>query len=95
MSEVQDAEDILSIAAKRGYLMWQFRPVRGGMWDEVTDDMTLERGGYRNPPCPHLSEDFGDTRWLQRPRKVVYRFGRSNAPVAPTALEGAVQQTYS
>jgi hypothetical protein len=35
--------------------------------------MTLESGGYRNPPCPHLSAPT-------RPgasRRVVYQFGRS------------------
>jgi hypothetical protein len=77
VSEVPDAEDMLSVAGRRGYLMWRFRPVRGGMWEEFADDCTLERGGYRNPPCPYLSNDFGDTSWMQRHRKVVYRFGRA------------------
>jgi hypothetical protein len=78
VSEVPDAEDMLSVAGRRGYLMWRFRPVRGGMWEEFADDCTLERGGYRNPPCPYLSQDFGDTGWMQRHRKVVYRFGRAS-----------------
>ncbi|MBI2318162.1 MAG: diguanylate cyclase [Betaproteobacteria bacterium] len=89
VSEVQDGEEILSIAARRGYLMWRFRPVRGGMWDQFTDDATLEPGRYRNPPCPHVSRDFGDTRWMQRPRRVVYRFGRPRASAALAAASSA------
>jgi hypothetical protein len=77
VSEVPDVDDMLSVAGRRGYLMWRFRPVRGGMWAEVSDDCTLEKGGYRNPPCPHLARDFGDTSWMQRHRSTVYRFGRA------------------
>ena len=83
VSEVQDAEDMLATAGQRGYLMWRFRPVRGGLWEEVSDDATLQPGGYRNPPCPELSRDFGDTRWMQRPRKVNYRFGRAARLLLP------------
>lgn len=89
VSDVQDSDEMLAIAARQGYLTWQFRPVRGGMWDEVADDATLERGGYRNPPCPLLSEDFGDTRWMQRPRTVVYRFGCGAALALPREQAGA------
>jgi len=28
------------LAARRGYLMWMFRPVHGGIWAEVADDAT-------------------------------------------------------
>ena len=37
------ADDMLATAGQRGYLMWRFRPVRGGMWNEVSDDATLLR----------------------------------------------------
>jgi hypothetical protein len=40
----------------------------------VAHDATLERGGYRNPPCPMLAAPT-------RPgasRRVVYQFGRSD-----------------
>ncbi|MFM9971246.1 MAG: hypothetical protein ACKVQK_22865 [Burkholderiales bacterium] len=87
VSEVQDAEDLLSIAGRNGYLLWRFRPVRGGLWEEVSDDATLQPGGYRNPPCPELARDFADTRWIQRPRREVYRFGRADRLVLPRALE--------
>ena len=75
VSEVQDAEELLETAGRRGYLLWRFRPVRGGMWEEVNEDASLEPGGYRNPPCPQISCEFGDTRWLREPRRVVYQFG--------------------
>ena len=32
------------LAARRGYLMWMFRPVCGGIWGEYADDATLVRG---------------------------------------------------
>jgi len=79
VSDVEDAEEILSIAGQRGYLLWRFRPIRGGIWEEVADDVTLERGGYRNPRCPQHGLDFGDTSRLQKPRQLVYCFGRSAA----------------
>jgi hypothetical protein len=75
VSEVQDAEDLLETAGRSGYLLWRFRPVRGGMWEEVSEDASLQPGGYRNPPCPQISCEFGDTRCLRQPRSVVYRFG--------------------
>jgi hypothetical protein len=74
VAEVPDGEDLIDTAGRAGYVQWLFRPVRGGVWAEVADDMTLERGGYRNPPCPHLSAPT-------RPgasRRVVYQFGRSS-----------------
>ena len=83
VSEVADAEELLDIAGQRGYFLWRFRPVRGGLWGEVSEDATLEPGGYRNPPCPEISREFGDTRWMQRPRSVVYRFGRAARLLLP------------
>jgi hypothetical protein len=74
VAEVPDGEDLIDTAGRAGYVQWLFRPVRGGVWAEVADDLTLERGGYRNPPCPHLSAPT-------RPgasRRVVYQFGRSD-----------------
>jgi hypothetical protein len=75
VSEVHDAEDLLDTAGRRGYLLWRFLPVRGGMWEEVSEDASLQPGGYRNPPCPQISCDFGDTRCLRQARSVIYRFG--------------------
>ncbi len=75
VAEVPDAGELISAAGRAGYVSWLFRPVRGGVWAEVAEDLTLEQGGYRNPPCPYLATPtrVGRTR---RPRRVVYQFGR-------------------
>ena len=75
VAEVPDAPDLIEAAARAGYMQWLFRPVRGGVWAEVAEDLTLEEGGYRNPPCPVLPVAPRPER-LQRPRRVVYQFGR-------------------
>jgi hypothetical protein len=71
VADAPDADDLVQLAADRGYLMWIFRPVSGGIWAEYADDVTLGPEGRRPPPCP------------VRPvppacigkRKTVYRFG--------------------
>ena len=75
VAEVPDATDLIEAAARSGYLQWLFRPVRGGLWAEVAEDLTLEEGGYRNPPCPVLPAPTRDAR-MRRARRVVYQFGR-------------------
>lgn len=77
VAEVPDGEDLIECAGRSGYLNWLFRPVRGGLWEVPPDDLTLEPGGYRNPTCPELSKPMADTRWITKPRKVVYQLGRS------------------
>ena len=78
VADAPDADELVQLAATRGYLMWLFRPVSGGIWAEVADDATLTSRGRRPPPCPH------------RPipprcdgnRKTVYRFGvTASAPI--------------
>ena len=76
VAEVPDAEDLIEAASRSGYVQWIFRPVRGGVWAEVAEDITLQDGGYRNPPCPYLATPAGVGRTL-RPRRVVYQFGRA------------------
>jgi hypothetical protein len=75
VAEVPDAIDLIEAAARSGYLQWTFRPVRGGVWAEVSEDVTLEEGGYRNPPCPVLPVP-PQSRLAPRVRRVVYQFGR-------------------
>ena len=72
VAEVPDGEELIEAAGRAGYVHWMFRPVRGGVWAEVAEDLTLEEGGYRNPPCPHLSAPTKPGR----SRRVVYQFGR-------------------
>jgi hypothetical protein len=78
VAECPDADDLVHAAARSGYVEWLFRPVRGGVWADVAEDSTLEEGGYRNPPCPHLS---APTRPGSR-RRVVYQFGRTDRLVS-------------
>ena len=75
VAEVPDAGELIETASRDGYVQWLFRPVRGGVWAEVAEDLTLEEGGYRNPPCPYLATPTRAGRH-RRPRKVVYQFGR-------------------
>ena len=71
VADAPDAEDLYRLAGRSGYLCWTFRPVRGGIWREVTDDVTLDDDGARKPPCPHLPV----APKFKGPRRTVYRFG--------------------
>lgn len=77
VADVPDSDDLIEAAGRSGYVQWLFRPVRGGLWSEVADDVTLQPGGYRNPPCPMLA-DAPQQRPSPRDRRWVYQFGRSN-----------------
>ncbi len=77
VADVPDGEELIEAAGRSGYVQWLFRPVRGGLWSDVADDVTLQPGGYRNPPCPLLSE-APERRLMPRDRRLVYQFGRSN-----------------
>lgn len=52
IDEAPDREDMLSLGAEVGYVRWQFRPVRGGLWRDTARDDTLSPEGSREPPCP-------------------------------------------
>lgn len=71
ISDAPDAEDLIRVAGRSGYLTWSFRPVHGGIWREVANDATLGADGTREPPCPHAPV----RPWCDRPRRTVYRFG--------------------
>ena len=71
ISDAPDADDLVQLAAERGYLMWVFRPVKGGIWAEYADDATLEPQGTRSAPCPH--RPIPPT--CDGKRQTVYRFG--------------------
>jgi hypothetical protein len=71
VADAPDADDLVEVAASRGYLMWMFRQVRGGIWGEYADDATLIDDGRRIPPCPlRPIPPTCDGR-----RETVYRFG--------------------
>jgi len=71
VADTPDADDLVEVAARRGYLMWLFRPVRSGIWGDYADDATLTGDGGRHPPCPLLPiPPTGDGN-----RRTVYRLG--------------------
>ena len=80
VAEVPDSGELIEAASRTGYVQWLFRPVRGGVWADVAEDVTLEAGGYRNPPCPVLSAPTRSRR-TRSARRVVYQFGRCPALV--------------
>lgn len=82
VADAPDADELVQLAAERGYLMWMFRPVRGGIWAEYADDATLAPDGRRNPPCPHRPIP----PVCEGKRRTVYRFGVSVAGAAPLVL---------
>jgi hypothetical protein len=71
VSDAPDTDELVQLAAARGYLMWLFRPVSGGIWADYADDATLDSEGRRAPPCPHRPI----VPTLEGTRKTIYRFG--------------------
>ncbi len=72
LADAPDAEELLGLGARRGYLLWMFRPVHGGIWGPYRDDDTLGANGRRPSPCPLATippASGGD-------RRTVYRLGR-------------------
>lgn len=72
LAEAPDREEMLQLAARKGYVRWLFRPVRGGLWREIAEDDTLQPDGGRAPPCPVAPRASG--RRQRAP--TVYRLGR-------------------
>jgi hypothetical protein len=71
VSDAPDADELVQVAAHRGYLMWVFRPVKGGIWAEYADDATLGPEGTRAGPCPYRPIP----PLCHGKRQTVYRFG--------------------
>lgn len=78
VADAPDAEDLVGLAARRGYLMWMFRPVHGGIWADIANDATLRPDGTRVPPCPFtpLPPSVGGSA------RTVYRFGVASETVS-------------
>jgi hypothetical protein len=52
LSEAPDREDLMQLAARVGYIRWQFRPVKNGLWPQTQVDDTLMSDGGRTSDCP-------------------------------------------
>lgn len=77
VADAPDADDLIETAARSGYIHWLFRPVRGGLWAAPSDDITLEKGGYRNPACPLVSKPIVEPQQLRKRLREVYALGQS------------------
>jgi hypothetical protein len=71
VADTPDADELINVAARRGYLMWMFRPVHGGIWQEYAEDATLRPDGTREPPCPVAPV----APRADRAHRTVYRLG--------------------
>jgi hypothetical protein len=83
VADTPDADELVQVAAQRGYLLWTFRPVRGGIWAEYADDATLSPEGRREPPCPH--QPIPPT--CSAKRRMIYRFGVASGRARPARLD--------
>lgn len=72
LAEAPDRPDMMQLGAEVGYVRWQFRPVRGGVWRDAAEDDSLALDGSREPPCPVTPVEPVGTR-KSRTR---YRLGR-------------------
>jgi len=71
--EAPDRDEMMALAARKGYVRWLFRPRLGGLWGQLgEEDATLDRGDGRAPPCPVPPRGF-----TRAPSRQVYRLGRA------------------
>jgi hypothetical protein len=62
LAEAPDRTDLMQLGARVGYVRWQFRPVKNGLWSDSVEDDTLQADGGREPPCPILAKPMIGTR---------------------------------
>ena len=74
VADAPDADELVEVAARRGYLMWLFRPVCGGIWGEYADDATL-RGGWAPASAVPIAADTAYLRRSAQDRVPVWRAG--------------------
>lgn len=52
LTEAPDRLEMMQLGARVGYVRWQFRPVKNGLWKDTAVDETLQSDGGRTLPCP-------------------------------------------
>ncbi|KVP12613.1 hypothetical protein [Burkholderia ubonensis] len=73
-------DELMQLAARRGYVRWLFRPVKGGLWRTLDEpDDTLDADGGRRPPCPVPP----DPRRPGGRGRTVYRLGKVHRILLP------------
>lgn len=85
LSEAPDRQEMMQVSARIGYVRWQFRPVRGSLWQSTALDDSLSADGSRNPPCPVRAKGHVGTRVS----RVRYRLGRNDRLILPESARGA------
>ena len=67
--------ELMQLAARKGYLRWLFRPIKGGLWSALDEpDDSLAADGGRQPPCPVAPQP----RRADGHGRTVYRLGAVN-----------------
>jgi hypothetical protein len=75
LADATDRVELMRLAARKGYLRWLFRPIKGGLWSALDEpDDTLAADGGRQPPCPIAPIPRRDDRH----GRTVYRLGAVN-----------------
>lgn len=79
--DAPDRDELLDLAARKGYIRWMFRPRKGGIWQCLNDeDSTVEAPeGGRPLPCPVGPLPYD----RDRPSRMVYRLGRVQRVIVP------------
>ncbi|NVO06932.1 MAG: diguanylate cyclase [Rhodoferax sp.] len=72
VAQAPDRQDLMQLAARVGYIRWQFRPVKNGLWAQAADDTLMPDGG-RAADCPVPARQTVGHR-VSRTR---YQLGRS------------------
>ncbi len=73
VAEAPDRLELMELGARVGYVRWQFRPIKNGLWHDAAGDDTLRDDGGHIPPCPVLAQPSVGTRVS----RTHYRLGRS------------------
>ncbi len=74
LTQAPDRSELMQWGAQRGYVRWQFHPVKNGLWSNSGGDESLLADGSRRLPCPVAAKPAVGTRV----RQTRYRLGQSN-----------------
>jgi hypothetical protein len=77
VADAPDVDELIAMAAQKGYLCWKFRPVHASIWGAVHADASLDEDGTRKPSCPLAPVP---AQWEGK-RRTVYRFGEAPAAI--------------
>jgi hypothetical protein len=80
LADASDRDELMQLAARRGYLRWLFRPIKGGLWSALNEpDDTLDADGGRQPPFPVPPEP----RRADGRGRTIYRLGAAHRIMLP------------